>query len=288
MSRPLTHRYVLYADEAYTSAAGLRYHQFFGGALVLEQFIPHLEQTLDRAAGDEGQGWELKWQKVDQMRLSAYLRFMQAFFDELAKGYYRVRVMYLDKFLEPTAITAEQRETAFQRLYYTFIAKAFGWSQAPLSAADDFALRVFFHHLPDKHEKNASLKAFVRAIPNTQAMRQVRLSIPADGIAEVSSKPHRILQAVDTLIGAIGFRLNDRHLIKQPNGRRGNRTRAKDQLYKYISLRLRSLGVSNVGITTGKPLGQRSLWSDPVRLWRLQPAEFRRDESWVKKQRKKK
>lgn len=288
MSQSLIQRYVLYADEAYTSAAGLRYHQFFGGALVLEQFIPHLEATLDRAAGQEGTTWELKWQKVDQLRLNAYLRFMQAFFDELAKGYFRVRVMYLDKFLEPTGITPEQRETAFQRLYYTFIAKAFGWPLAPMSAADEIVLRIFFHHLPDKHEKNAALKTFVRGIPNTRVMRHVRLTIPQDGIAEVASKPHRILQAVDTLIGAIGFRLNGRHLVKQANGRRGNRTRAKEQLYKYIALRLRSLGVANIGITTGKPLGQQSLWSDAIRLWRLEPTAFRRNDSWTKKGRKKK
>ncbi len=59
-----------------------------------------------------------------------------------------------------------------------------------------------------------------------------------ENIADVNSKDHVILQAIDVVLGAIQFRLNDKHtIIPEGKKRRGKRTLAKDRVYKHIQSR---------------------------------------------------
>jgi hypothetical protein len=74
---------------------------------------------------------------------------------------------------------------------------------------------------------------------------------------DVSSKDHVILQGLDIILGAIQFRLNDKHLeIPQGKKRRSKRTVAKEEVYKYINSRIGAIYPNfNIGVSTatGRP-----------------------------------
>lgn len=106
--------------------------------------------------------------------------------------------------------------------------------------------------------------------------------IKEDQIAEIDSHEHVLLQCLDVVLGAMQFRLNDKHLEKPDDQRcRGKRTIAKENLYKMINKRIQDLYPFqfNIGISTGKKEGFESLWKDPYRHWMFLPSEREYDES---------
>jgi hypothetical protein len=96
-------------------------------------------------------------------------------------------------------------------------------------------------------------------------------------MAEVDSKEHVILQALDVILGSIQFRLNDKHLEKPEGSRvRGKRTIAKERVYKHILAGIRQVSgrkAFNIGISTGMDVGWESRWLDPYRHWLFKPAD---------------
>jgi len=98
-------------------------------------------------------------------------------------------------------------------------------------------------------------------------------------VAEVKSHDHVVLQCLDIVIGAICFRLNDKHKIKQKGmNRRGNRTIAKEKLYKSILRRIRDIYPNfNIGTTTGRKNGIEYTWLHPYRHWRFIPSDYKYD-----------
>ncbi|MFW6065931.1 MAG: hypothetical protein ACOC9S_03845 [Planctomycetota bacterium] len=277
------HRYVLYCDEAFNSQSALRYHHYYGGALIEEHLQQDVEKRLDEAARSAGLAGEIKWQKVDQRSEDPYMAFAQAFFDELAAGYFKLRVMFLDKYLRPADVIRKSRRDEYFTLYYTFITRAFGLADAPLDQSDVIVLRLFLDQLPDSGPARTRFRDFLQRIDETRKFAQRQIVIPFDGISEINSKAHRLSQGVDLVIGALGFRMNGCHKITREDGKRGKRTKAKDRVSKAIQQRLRQFGVKNIGITTGTYGRPLAIWRDPVRLWKLRPREFALDRRWVKK-----
>ena len=78
-----------------------------------------------------------------------------------------------------------------------------------------------------------------------------------------------LLQCTDLIIGAMQFRLNDKHLEKPPGSRiRGKRTRAKLALYETIRGRINGLRPGfNIGITTGHDADKANRWRHAYRHW---------------------
>ena len=274
------HRYVLYCDEAFTADSGLRFHHFYGGLLIEEREADVLEQRLALASKRLKYRHELKWQRVTEQDLPVYEDFVNTFFDEIAKGRCRLRIMCLDKRWRPTNLTSEHREFGYHILYYVFISRAFGLNIAPLGPDECLVLRLFFDKLPDRKEKNERFKEFLRNMPDTARFQGTRVMIPLDGISEIDSRDHLIAQAVDVVIGALGFRMNRFHEVVGADGRRGKRTKAKNHLYGLVRDRMKPLGVKNIGITTGKRHGKESWWLDQVRLWHFVPASSEIDGNW--------
>lgn len=98
-------------------------------------------------------------------------------------------------------------------------------------------------------------------------------------IAEVNSKDHVLMQCLDVVLGAMAFRLNNKHLAKPPGAlRRGKRTIAKEKLYKHISTRIRQIYPNfNVGESTGLQGNAANRWKHPYRHWKLIPKNHQRD-----------
>lgn len=78
------------------------------------------------------------------------------------------------------------------------------------------------------------------------------------------------------------FRLNDKHREKLPGtARRGERTKAKEALYKRILARIGEIKPNfNVGISTGG--GPENRWDAPYQHWAFQPKEFEYDREMTK------
>ena len=99
--------------------------------------------------------------------------------------------------------------------------------------------------------------------------------IRKEDIVEIVSHNHVVLQCMDIIMGAMQFRLNDKHLEK-PSGqrRRGKKTIAKEKLYKHINKLIREIYPNfNIGISTGGNLYER--WEHPYRHWNFTPSEFK-------------
>jgi hypothetical protein len=99
------------------------------------------------------------------------------------------------------------------------------------------------------------------------------INFPIDQIAEVVSHDHILLQCLDLVLGAMSFRLNDKHTIKPADAhRRGKRTIAKERVYRAINQRLQQLRPHfNVGVSTGLDDEPRNHWNHSYRHWLFVP-----------------
>jgi hypothetical protein len=102
------------------------------------------------------------------------------------------------------------------------------------------------------------------------------LILKEQDITEVRSHGHVLLQCLDVVLGSISFRLNDKHKEKLPGKRiRGNRTRAKARLYKFIYQQIRRVtGINfNIGCSTAVSPFPEGRWLMNYRHWLFQARE---------------
>ena len=276
--------YILFCDES--DREGAYFSNFYGGLLVgATQFQPvtdrlnALKQKLNLLA-------EVKWQKVTENYLAKYESLVGGFFDEIEAGRVKVRIMFRQNAQQPVGLTDEQRELGYWLLYYQFVKHAFGFAMMP-DTEHGAHVRVYFDRFPDTGEQAAKFKGFIEALEHSTQFRSVDLRIRKQDITEVDSHDHVLLQCLDVVLGAMCFRLNDKHLAKPPGARRrGSRTIAKEKLYRVIHRRLCALKANfNIGITTGGGAGSR--WELPYAHWKFTPAEFSYDSGKTKRGKKK-
>jgi hypothetical protein len=273
--------YVIYTDES--EKRGIFYSNFYGGALVrspdLQPAIARLEQEKARLNLHR----EVKWQRVTENYLEKYIALMDCFFDEVAAGRIKVRVMFTQNQFIPTGLSPEQRRAEYHLLYYQFIKHAFGLRYSGI-VGQEILVRLNMDQLPDNREQNAQFKAYLLGLNRNSNFRNAGIRFQADQIAEVESHDHVLLQCLDVVLGAMAFRLNDKHKEKPPgNRRRGKRTIAKERLYKHIRTRICQLYPNfNIGETTGKGGDWANLWLHPYRHWKFVPAEHEIDATKTK------
>jgi len=273
---------VIYTDES--EKDGRFFANFYGGALVRSADFEPVRQELQDVALGLGLTAEIKWQKVSSGYLDRYLALMSAFFRIIGEDRVKLRIMFTQKAYVPTGLTSEQRENEFFLLYYQFIKHAFGIQHCNLTA-DPVRLRIYLDQLPDTKEKALQFKGYLAALERSSEFRSARVLVPADQIAEVSSHEHIILQCLDVVLGSMQFRLNEGHRAK-PEGaeRRGNRTIAKEKLYKHINKLICGIYPRfNIGISTGTNGDRANRWHHPYRHWLFVPAEKEIDKSKTKK-----
>lgn len=270
MSREL----VLYCDES--DSSGKHFANFYGGALVESK---HQQEVIDRLQECKNRlnlFGELKWQKITEQYLPKYIDFVSEVFGLVSEGKLKIRIMFTQNYFSAHRLTTEQRENGFFLLYYQFIKHAFGLKHAGAEGIKT-GVRVYFDRLPDTDEKCAAFKGFVSGLNDSPGFRRAGIQIRRDQLAEVDSKDHVILQALDVVLGSIQFRLNDKHKEKPENSRtRGKRTIAKEKVYRYILSEIRAATGRkgfNIGISTGMDQGWENRWLDPYRHWLFKPAE---------------
>lgn len=274
--------YRIYCDESIKR--GKYFSNFYGGVLINSRDLARVEQRLARVCDEQHFHNEVKWQRVTQQYLPKYIALMDAFFDLLAAGLVKVRIMFTQNANRPVNLSDGQLADEFFILYYHFFRRAFG---LPFSNPTDrpVHVRAYFDELPDTLPKRRAFKEYVQGLQTQPDFRRAHIKFRKEDIAEVDSRKHRLLQCLDVVLGSMAFRLNDGHLEKPAGAsRRGKRTIAKEKLYKHINQRIRLLLPGfNCGASTGLRGGSENQWLHPYRHWLFVPREHEKDTSQYKK-----
>lgn len=259
---------------------GRYYSDFYGGILVESKHLKQVNERLWAVLQKHDYRHEAKWQHVTPSVLPLYIDFMDALFDLVAEGLVKVRIMFRQSAKQAINLSAMHIEQAYHRLYYQFIKHSFGLALCNEGSVEPVFIRFYFDHLPDKDEKNAIFKSYVHALQLRPEWKRAQVNIKVEDVNEVDSARHIELQAIDVLLGAMAFRLNELHrAIPEGKRRRGKRTVAKDTLYKHINKRLSRLYPNfNIGVSTGNSRpGWENRWTAPYRHWSFVPKEFKVD-----------
>lgn len=264
---------IIYCDES--DISGPHFGNFYGGLLVQSQHLVEAHERIQNRCNVLRLNHEVKWQKISAHYADKYIALLDEVFDLTAEGKIKLRVMFTQNYFSPARLTADQRENGFFLLYYQFIKHAFGLQHAGTGGGTRTRLRLNFDQLPDTHEKRAAFKGYLGGLNQSTGFRRGGIDLPADAIAEIDSKQHVLLQCVDVVLGAMQFRLNDKHKAKPEGSRiRGARTRAKERVYKHLLKRVQAIYPGfNIGVSTSLRQSHANLWHDPYRHWLFLPKD---------------
>jgi hypothetical protein len=262
--------YIIFCDES--DREGTYYSNFYGGLIVGASQYQRATKALTTAKEALNLYSEVKWDKVTERYLPKYQTLIKHFFSEVVSGNVKVRIMFRQNAHRPRGLTVEHIEMQYFMLYYQFIKHAFGLEFIE-PAETGTQLRLYFDQFPDTREKGERFKGFLLALQTSPKFRSARISIAREDITEVLSHNHVLLQCLDIVLGAMSFRLNDKHKQKRPGQtRRGKRTRAKEALYKAILSEIKSIHPNfNIGVTTSLKGNPKARWEDPYLHWRFVP-----------------
>ena len=121
--------YIIYCDESETK--GRRFSNFYGGALVTSDDINDVMSAIAAKKQELNMFGEVKWNKVSTNYHKKYIDLMDFFFDLIAAGKVKIRIMFTQNAHRPTRLRREHVDNQFAILYYYFIRHAFGLAHSP-------------------------------------------------------------------------------------------------------------------------------------------------------------
>lgn len=263
--------YIIYCDESIEK--GSFYSDFYGGVLISSTHLDIIQLALNIRKQELNLNREIKWSRVTRNYLDKYKAMMDIFFEYIHVNQIKARVMFRHNINQKRTLSKYDRTHGYFLLYYQFIKHAFGLKYSNSDTNQPIYIRTFFDELPDSKEKAELFKNHIFALQSLKDFEAANLKIRRRDINEIDSKNHVILQCLDVVLGAIAFRLNRMHKQK-PKGqyRRGNRTIAKEELYKYIYKKIcLTYPNFNIGITTGTNGKIENIWKHPYRHWSFMP-----------------
>jgi hypothetical protein len=273
---------VIYTDES--DRTGEYCSNFYGGILVRSKDLERAADRLLACKLRHNLHGEIKWRKVTENYLGKYAGVVDELFDMVTADVVKIRIMFTNNQYIPIGLTSEQRQNEYHLLYYQFIKHAFGLEFCTSELAPPVRVRLNIDQMPTGNEETSRFKAYVAGLDRNPRMRDSRVRFDEQQIAEVASHDHVLLQCLDIVLGAMAFRLNERHRAK-PVGksRRASRTLAKHRLYQHISTRIRAIYPGfNIGESTGIQGDPANRWRHPYRHWKFVPRDHRRDSSRAK------
>jgi Protein of unknown function (DUF3800) len=275
-------RYIIFCDES--DDKGRFYSNFFGGVLI--------EASKQQAIHDELQNLkddlhifkgEMKWERITAPYAEKYIAFVNAVFDIVERGDMKIRVMFTQNRNRPI-LEDYQIGNDYFMLYYQFIKHAFGL-QFSVPEGWTASAAVLLDDVPHNAQKLHQFKNYLSSLSAFPKWTRAGFSIAYEDIAEINSKDHNILQALDVVLGGMQSRLNEKHTKPQPPAkRRGKRTRAKAKVYQAIKDRVWTLYPNfNVGVSTGTVDGLEMRFHHPYRHWLFVPSNADIDPNRTKK-----
>jgi len=258
---------------------GQYYSNFYGGILIDSRYYDEIVANLRDLMEELGINEEIKWQKVNLYTFERYKRIVDFTFDLLYQGKAKIRIFFRNNQYKPRMLTHEQKENEFTILYYEFIKHGFGLKYCDLPVEDRY-VRLYIDDIPARGAQIGQFKRFILGLNHNEDFVRNHIGIRENDIIEVDSSEHVPLQLLDLILGAICFRLNNKHKVKQNDtGRRGKRTILKEKLYKYILSKICIIKPNfNIGESTGFDFYSER-WSSPYRHWSFKPSGFIRDYS---------
>lgn len=260
--------YILYCDES--EIKGKYYSNFYGGVMVGASQYERISTFLKDEKKRLNLLGEVKWSKVTESYLEKYKVLINAFFSQIKAGHLRLRIMFHQNANEPNSLSDDDYKNTYFKLYYQFIKHAYGLQFANPKNAP-VKLRLYFDVFPENLESVSNFKGFLLGLNKNSKIQKAGFRILEEDITEVHSHDHVLLQCLDIVLGAIHFRLNDKHKEKIPGStQRGKRTKAKEILYKAILEEIRGLEERfenfNIGIST-TVANLETKWSAPYLHW---------------------
>lgn len=273
--------YIIYTDES--EGRGKYYSNFYGGALVRSTDLAMVERSLSERKIALNLLGEVKWSKISALDELPYGKLLDTFFDHVLADRIKVRVMFTQNANVALNLTADQRKNEYFLLYYQFFKHAFGLQYS--NSGEALHLRLLLDKVPDNREQIAKFRGYLCGLSRSVEFRHAKIRLENQQIAEVDSRQHVVLQCLDVVLGAIQFKLNDKHKEKAPGTtRRGRKTRAKENLYRHIYKHLCKLRPNfNAGISTGIDGDPRNVWQHPYRHWLFVPRNHKFDGNKTKR-----
>ena len=277
----MTKRYIIYCDES--DSKGAFFSHFYGGVIIEASKQQQIERELQAVKDELNLYNELKWQRVTEPYKVKYIAFINAVFDIVARGDMKIRVMFTQNQNVPL-LSDYQIGNDYFLLYHQFIKHAFGLRYCTGNGGEA-AAAVLLDEVPHNQEKLRQFRKYLSSLSDFPIWENAGFSIAYEDIAEVNSKDHNIMQALDVVLGAMQSRLNEKHTRPiPPNKRRTKRARAKEAVYKTVKDRIFELYPNfNIGISTGTPNGLNDRWLHPYRHWLFVPTNSHVDGSRTKK-----
>lgn len=266
---------LIYCDESVKN--GTKFSNFYGGLLIFSDQYQRITNNLNQYLVNNNINGEVKWQKVGTTYLDKYKELVDIIFSEVKLGNIKIRIMFQKNTNVKKNLTKEQRENTYFLLYYQFLKHSFGLRYLP----DEYKkckIRFLFDEFPETKHKIEKFKDYILELEKQKIFKDYNsnsfINISRDNIVEVNSKNHVLLQILDLVLGSIPFRLNNIHKIKNiETNKRGNKTIAKEQLYKHIYSHLNDIRPRfNIGKSTGK-VKPEELWHHNYRHWEFIPKD---------------
>ena len=204
---------IIYCDES--TEKGRFYSHFYGGAMVPETHRRIIEGRLEAVKVAHGLGAELKWTKISESWADRYIAFVDELFDLMEEGLVRMRVMFTQNSNKPLGLSDYQLENQYFLLYYQLIKHSFGLMHCGQPHVTR-RVSIFLDEMPRHPDNILQFKNYLASLSSFPKFVAAGVEIRAENITGVSSHDHVILQALDIVMGAMQFRLNDKHLDKPP------------------------------------------------------------------------
>lgn len=261
----MVRRFYIFCDESIKK--GKLFSNFYGGALIESKDHKLISDVLEEKRENILRTSELKWQKITKLNATQYIDAIDTFFDFIQANKVKIRIMFTNnRFVKPD-LKEEHLENEYLLLYYQFLKHSFGLRF--LNANDDNHLELFLDKIPDTTENCKKFKDYLLGLQFLPDFLDANIKISEQQISEVDSKNHVIMQYLDVVLGAMSSKLNKGFdKIDDATGKRGNRTIAKEKVYKHINKRIRLIYPNfNIGITTGKQSNFENILLMPYRHW---------------------
>lgn len=272
--------YTIFCDESVQK--GRLFSNFYAGALIRSREQQAIENLLRSKKTELNLYREAKWTKITENYHEKYISFIDTYFNLIQGGRIKVRVMFTQNLFKPLGLTKAHVEEGYFILYYYLIKRGFGLEYCNPNAIDRIFLTILLDELPANKTRCDKFKVYVSNLSNDRDFRSANVNLIKENIADVKSDNHTILQGLDIILGAMQFKLNQKHLEKlEGKNKRGKRTIAKEKVYNHINKRIREIYPNfNIGSSTGCANGMIDRWGHPYRHWKFVPSEYELDENY--------
>lgn len=219
--------FIIYSDESVSK--GDLFSDFFGGALVTSEDLNDVNAALEAKKQELNLFGEIKWTKVSVNYLEKYKQMMELFFSFIKQDKVKLRIMFRESSQIPMQKTPDPIANKYHLLYYQFIKHAFGLPYHDRRSGERIYLRLFFDQIADSDKQNDAFRSHVEHLQKLWLFRKAGIIIRPEDIVEIDSHKHPIQQCMDIVLGAVAFRLNNKHLaIPEGQCEPGKKTKAKE------------------------------------------------------------